>query len=104
MTGIGYGMVVLTSVVALYYNVIITWALYYMAMSFKSVLPWADCDNWWNNENCFPVGISSVVNARNATIASNVTAVNVTTTVTTLLNNTSERPMKLESSVVQFWM
>ena len=104
MTGIGYAMVALTSVVALYYNVIIAWALYYMAMSFRRVLPWATCDNWWNTENCIPVGIPSVTEDHNVTLASNVTGAYVTTTAATLLSNTTEDPLKMESSVVEFWL
>ena len=104
VAGIGYGMVVLTSVVALYYNVIIAWALYYMAMSFRSDLPWATCGNWSNTEGCVPVGSGGGLKTDNATAASNVTDVNVTTTVASLLSNTSEAPIKTESSVVQFWL
>ena len=104
MTGIGYAMVALTSVVALYYNVIIAWALYYMAMSFTGVLPWATCDNWWNTENCIPVGVPSVIEDHNVSLASNVTSVYVTTTAASLLSNTTEEPLKMESSVVEFWL
>jgi SNF family Na+-dependent transporter len=29
-----------------YYNVIISWAMFYMAHSFIDPLPWTNCNNW----------------------------------------------------------
>jgi len=37
----------------LYYNVIISWALFYFITSFRSTLLWTSCDNWWNDEHCY---------------------------------------------------
>ncbi|CAK9300373.1 unnamed protein product [Gordionus sp. m RMFG-2023] len=51
--GIGYGMVFITSLVNLYYNVIITWIVYYFFASMRAKVPWADCDRPWNTPNCF---------------------------------------------------
>ncbi|XP_012219206.1 sodium- and chloride-dependent glycine transporter 1 [Linepithema humile] len=55
LCGLGYGMVLVSSVVMLYYNLIIAWTLYYM---FASVvggweLPWSKCEKEWSTENCF---------------------------------------------------
>ncbi|KAK7097592.1 sodium-dependent proline transporter-like [Littorina saxatilis] len=53
--GIGFGMVLISLVVCLYYNVIITYGLYYMLISLTSLddpLPWSTCDNTWNTEYC----------------------------------------------------
>ncbi|XP_066285912.1 sodium- and chloride-dependent glycine transporter 1-like isoform X2 [Branchiostoma lanceolatum] len=50
--GIGYGMVVVSGLVCIYYNVIIAWTLHFLFSSFTSALPWATCDNAWNTENC----------------------------------------------------
>ena len=36
----------------IYYNIIITWVLYYLFMSFTKTLSWATCANWWNTESC----------------------------------------------------
>ena len=47
-TGIGYGMVVVSFLVCIYYNVIIGWSLFYLFASMQSVLPWTLCDQWWN--------------------------------------------------------
>ncbi|WAR14889.1 S6A13-like protein [Mya arenaria] len=52
LRGIGYGMVIMTGIVAVYYTVIMAWTLYYLVMSFSKVLPWSHCDNEWNNDAC----------------------------------------------------
>lgn len=48
--GIGLGMVIVSAMVAIYYNMIIAWAGYYLVMSFTKIpnLPWDNCDNSWN--------------------------------------------------------
>nr|AKN21428.1 slc6a-8 [Schmidtea mediterranea] len=51
--GVGYASVLLNFYVALYYNVIIAWSLYYLFVSFSPTLPWTVCDKWWNSENCY---------------------------------------------------
>ena len=45
-------MVIVSGLVAVYFNVIICWVLYYFAMSFNKILPWSDCNNEWNTANC----------------------------------------------------
>lgn len=50
--GVGYGMVLLSAVFVLYYHIIFSWILYYMAVSFTSSLPWTTCSAWWNTPNC----------------------------------------------------
>ncbi|KAK6179428.1 hypothetical protein SNE40_011789 [Patella caerulea] len=44
--GIGFGMVIVSALVAIYYNMIIGWAFYYLFASFTSVLPWTTCGEW----------------------------------------------------------
>ncbi|XP_060065225.1 sodium- and chloride-dependent glycine transporter 1-like [Ylistrum balloti] len=51
--GVGYGMVIISGIVCIYYNIIITWTIYYLYYSFRAVLPWSTCNNWWNTEKCF---------------------------------------------------
>ncbi|XP_042333024.1 orphan sodium- and chloride-dependent neurotransmitter transporter NTT5 [Sceloporus undulatus] len=43
LVGIGFASCVVCSFVALYYNVIIAWSLFYLANSFQFPLPWNDC-------------------------------------------------------------
>lgn len=51
--GLGYGMVIVSSVVMLYYNLIIAWTIYYMTVSVGSLfsqLPWQNCDADWSTQ------------------------------------------------------
>ncbi|XP_013411244.1 sodium-dependent proline transporter-like [Lingula anatina] len=50
--GLGFAMVIISGLVAVYYNVIIAWALFYLFASFTSELPWQTCDHEWNTPNC----------------------------------------------------
>ncbi|XP_010574999.1 PREDICTED: sodium-dependent proline transporter-like isoform X3 [Haliaeetus leucocephalus] len=43
LKGIGIAMLIASSLVCVYYNVIIAWAFYYLGSSFQSPLPWS-CD------------------------------------------------------------
>uniref|UniRef100_A0A1B6CW77 Transporter n=2 Tax=Clastoptera arizonana TaxID=38151 RepID=A0A1B6CW77_9HEMI len=45
MAGIGISSAVVSFNVALYYNTIIAWCLFYFVQSFQSELPWAECPN-----------------------------------------------------------
>ncbi|XP_067658349.1 sodium- and chloride-dependent glycine transporter 1-like [Haliotis asinina] len=71
--GIGYGMVVLISIVGVYYNVILAWTLFYFVGSFSSVLPWSTCDNEWNTDLC-----RTRTNLSNLPLHGNETLVNTT--------------------------
>ncbi len=43
--------------ISLFYNVIIAIASFYLFASFTRVLPWATCDNAWNNHaTCHVIG------------------------------------------------
>ncbi|XP_053574735.1 sodium- and chloride-dependent neutral and basic amino acid transporter B(0+)-like [Bombina bombina] len=46
LQGVGICMVMITTLVSIYYNVIIAYSLYYLFASFQSVLPWSDCFGW----------------------------------------------------------
>ncbi|XP_059192763.1 sodium- and chloride-dependent GABA transporter 1 isoform X2 [Centropristis striata] len=51
--GVGLATVVISFVFSTYYNVLMSWALYYFFNSFGSTLPWNSCNNTWNAaENC----------------------------------------------------
>ncbi len=50
LPGIGVGMCVVSALVAIYYNMIIAWSIYYLFASFTSYLPWTDCDRSWAND------------------------------------------------------
>jgi len=50
--GVGWGMLVITAVVAVNYAILIAWAVVYAVESFAHVLPWAHCDNPFNSALC----------------------------------------------------
>ncbi|XP_038631370.1 sodium- and chloride-dependent neutral and basic amino acid transporter B(0+)-like [Scyliorhinus canicula] len=51
--GVGITMVLVSTLVTIYYNCIIGYSLYYLFASFQSPLPWADCFSWWGaDETC----------------------------------------------------
>ena len=49
-TGIGFGMMIISFIGCIYYNMIIGWAIYYIAASFQSELPWSHCRNDFNTD------------------------------------------------------
>ncbi|ELT98822.1 hypothetical protein CAPTEDRAFT_180472 [Capitella teleta] len=51
--GVGVGMVIMTFISNIYYNMIIGWSLYYMFASWQKVLPWYDCSNDFNTDKCY---------------------------------------------------
>lgn len=50
LQGIGYSMLIISFLVCVYYNTIIAWVFYYLFESFRSDVPWRDCNNEWNNK------------------------------------------------------
>ncbi|XP_029687052.1 sodium- and chloride-dependent betaine transporter-like isoform X1 [Takifugu rubripes] len=76
--GIGYAYLIL-KLYDFCYILVQVWALFYLVSSFKSQLPWANCNNGWNTGNC--VGVHDVTN--------------VTGNQTTMTNTTS--------AAVEFW-
>ena len=50
--GIGYGMLMLSLYIGIYYNILISWSFFYLFSSFTSSLPRATCDNDWNTAAC----------------------------------------------------
>ncbi|XP_070552974.1 sodium- and chloride-dependent glycine transporter 2-like [Ptychodera flava] len=53
--GLGYCMVILSSMIAIFYNVIVSWCLLYFFASFSALpgLPWQGCGNDWNTASCY---------------------------------------------------
>ena len=52
LTGVGFTVILISLYVGFYYNVIISWALFYLFSSFTRELPWVHCNNTWNSANC----------------------------------------------------
>ncbi|KAG9509797.1 Sodium-dependent serotonin transporter, partial [Fragariocoptes setiger] len=73
--GIGYSMCLINFFTGLYYNTIISWAVYYLVESFTYELPWTSCYNSWNTPNCRTIEQRAV---RPGQQLSNVTNLNTT--------------------------
>ncbi|XP_015521618.1 sodium- and chloride-dependent glycine transporter 1-like isoform X1 [Neodiprion pinetum] len=54
--GAGFAIVVVNLICTMYYNVIISYPLLFLAMSFRKNLPWEDCGNHWNTYKCLKLG------------------------------------------------
>lgn len=89
--GVGVAMVVVSLIVAVYYNVILAYTVFYMAQSFRSVLPWQDCFEWWgaDPDTCY-VRSSSVercVSTEKNLVREYMNVTNVTNGVLLAVNN-----------------
>uniref|UniRef100_A0A8C5AGS1 Transporter n=1 Tax=Gadus morhua TaxID=8049 RepID=A0A8C5AGS1_GADMO len=52
LQGCGIAMLIISVLIAIYYNIIMCWTLYYLFASLKGSLPWANCRNDWNTVEC----------------------------------------------------
>uniref|UniRef100_A0A8D2JBU4 Transporter n=1 Tax=Varanus komodoensis TaxID=61221 RepID=A0A8D2JBU4_VARKO len=50
--GVGMATILIVSLVAIYYNMIIAYVLFYLFASLTKTLPWQYCGNWWNTNRC----------------------------------------------------
>jgi len=57
--GVGFAMIINSVLCMLYYNVIISWALFYFVSSFRTNLLWKKCGYWWNDAKCFEPGVGT---------------------------------------------
>lgn len=90
--GVGYGMMVVSTYIGIYYNVVICIAFYYFFSSMTHVLPWAYCNNPWNTPDC-----AGVLDASNLTNGSRPTA--LSSNLSHLLNYTLQRTSPSE----EYW-
>ncbi|XP_028514497.1 sodium- and chloride-dependent GABA transporter 2-like [Exaiptasia diaphana] len=58
--GIGIAMLVISSLISTYYNIIIAWSFLYLFNSIKGNIPFNSCDNSWNTILCLEPGGDSV--------------------------------------------
>ncbi|KAK3566831.1 hypothetical protein QTP86_004565 [Hemibagrus guttatus] len=90
--GVGYGMMVVSTYIGIYYNVVICIAIYYFFTSMTNLLPWTYCNNPWNTPDC-----SGVVGTHRA----NATFANVTNVVSGLTEVISRT--KRTSPSEEYW-
>ncbi|XP_033113849.1 sodium-dependent noradrenaline transporter-like [Anneissia japonica] len=71
--GTGIAVVIIAFLVALYYNVLIAWSVYYLFSSFTLDLPWLSCGHEWNSPFCYDGdsnGTITFVDGTNVTVNS----------------------------------
>lgn len=61
MRGLGYGMIIVSAIVMLYYNLIIAWTIFYMYASFTSELPWQNCEKEWSTAREYHLSVCHVI-------------------------------------------
>ncbi|XP_064625703.1 sodium- and chloride-dependent glycine transporter 1-like [Lineus longissimus] len=100
--GLGWAMIVVSGICSVYYNIIITWVIYFLGMSFQWPLPWSKCDNDWNTKNCVERGR----HASNYSILINSTNLDTTTPVLFVQNftgNSTANETQKMTSAEEFW-
>ncbi|KAH8237444.1 hypothetical protein KR038_012097 [Drosophila bunnanda] len=65
--GLGTGMILVSAIVMLYYNLIIAWTIFYMFASFATKLPWQNCEPAWSTKYCFSYAQADQCEATNGT-------------------------------------
>ncbi|GAA6218978.1 sodium- and chloride-dependent glycine transporter 2 isoform X1 [Lates japonicus] len=95
LQGCGIAMLIISVLIAIYYNIIMCWTLYYLFASLKGSLPWANCRNEWNTVECKDKDMllldSCILRDRNITSIKNSTfclSANAVGNLTKLLNMT----------------
>ncbi|XP_063325211.1 sodium- and chloride-dependent glycine transporter 2, partial [Pelmatolapia mariae] len=93
LQGCGIAMLIISVLIAIYYNIIMCWTLYYLFASLKGSLPWANCRNEWNTVECKDKDMllldSCILRDRNITSIKNstfCTLANTAGNLTKLLN------------------
>lgn len=109
--GIGYATTIIVFLLNCEYNIILTWALYYIFASFNTVLPWSHCNNEWNTVNCF--AFDKVSAKANTTLGNSTIVVAETTTLAAqnlsaydmggIANVTKNVSRSVMDPVTEFW-
>ncbi|XP_014864532.1 PREDICTED: sodium- and chloride-dependent glycine transporter 2 isoform X1 [Poecilia mexicana] len=97
LQGCGIAMLIISVLIAIYYNIIMCWTLYYLFASLKGSLPWANCRNAWNTLECKDKDMllldSCILRDRNPVSIKNSTfclSANAVGNLTKLLNMTAD--------------
>jgi solute carrier family 6 amino acid transporter-like protein 5/7/9/14 len=53
--GLGFAVVCVGLFLAFFYNVVVSWAIWYLIASFNPNLDWIKCGHWYNSPNCWSV-------------------------------------------------
>ncbi|XP_055927000.1 sodium- and chloride-dependent glycine transporter 1-like isoform X3 [Argiope bruennichi] len=90
--GLGYAMFLMSTLVGIYYNMILAWALFYLISSLRSILPWSSCDNWWNTVAC------KKFDAKNCSAINGILSENGTCILRYQVSNTTWENLELSAS------
>ncbi|XP_036442721.1 sodium- and chloride-dependent glycine transporter 2 [Colossoma macropomum] len=100
LQGCGIAMLIISVLIAIYYNIIMCWTLYYLFASFASLkdfLPWTFCNNSWNTAECKDQHMlkldSCIIRDRNVSSVKNTTfclSANAVGNLSKLLNITTD--------------
>uniref|UniRef100_A0A673HMT6 Transporter n=1 Tax=Sinocyclocheilus rhinocerous TaxID=307959 RepID=A0A673HMT6_9TELE len=105
LQGCGIAMLIISVLIAIYYNIIMCWTLYYLFASLKETLPWATCKNEWNTvENC-KIKYSCILRDRDITSIKNTTfclSANAVGNLSKLLNVTMDNKTYVSPSEEYF--
>jgi hypothetical protein len=63
--GLAFTAIIIDLFLAIFYNTVIAWAVYYFFASFNKDLPWKGCNNDWNTRCCYPISDPSVISTSN---------------------------------------
>ncbi|KAI7814276.1 putative sodium- and chloride-dependent glycine transporter 2 [Triplophysa rosa] len=109
LQGCGIAMLIISVLIAIYYNIIMCWTLYYLFASLKETLPWATCTNEWNTIGCKDKDMllldSCILRERNITSIKNTTfclSANAVGNLSKLLNATTENKTYVSPSEEYF--
>ncbi|XP_039266427.2 sodium-dependent proline transporter-like [Styela clava] len=101
--GIGFGMVGVSFLVCIYYNVIIAYSLFYLFASFQAKLPWTEtCREWNTNATCAASLVNKTVENITSTIATTM-AMQSTTASPNATNTTEALKIKTVSPSEEYW-
>ena len=89
-TGLGYAMVSISWLIAIYYNVIISHVMMFLFASFRAVvsgLPWTTCDNYWNTPDCIQPMYMNEINDTSSENGTDILETPFTSTTGMLINS-----------------
>lgn len=95
-------MLTLVAISGIYYNVIVAWTLYYFGNSFSYKIPWGDCNNEWNTDNCYMRG-QNVSNTFFNTSLLNITTMQINGSNHQYSTNISMLNVSRQTSAEEFW-
>jgi hypothetical protein len=55
LKGLAFTAIIIDLFMAVFYNTVIAWAIYYLMLSFNTEVPWKTCNKDWNTVCCFPL-------------------------------------------------